>query len=626
MANIDRVFGLHFDFHAGNETEIGVRTNIEDIEKYILDAKPDFIQCDCKGHPGNCSYPTKVGNAAKKLKSDNLRVWCDAAKKHNIPIFVHYSGVWDTEYCKAHPEDAAVDAEGNVTQQISLCGNYVNKLLIPQLKELIDDYGISGVWIDGDCWAVNPDFSDNMKPYLYEGITLAEHKKVMHDAFLNYVKTYTDELHKYNPDFKVISNWLYTSYVPEEPTIDVDYISGDYPAQNSVHAARYEGRCIALRNKKWDLMAWAFAVVLFTKAHYADKPAVQLMQEAAMVLTLGGGFQMYITQNADGSARQSKSDRLKKIGEFVNARRMLYGKKPLAQIAVYNSAESFYEKSNIFNASGATEPLIGTLNALLDAQFTANVLMEYQLDCADNYEAVVIPQWEFISDENKKKLLHYAENGGNLVVIGAECSRQFAELSDIAVGEIKAMDRAYIMSDDGNFAALAPFNAEYKANILDLKTGCESIYFNNDLRDNLPPAYRIESIGKGSIAFIPFDFGDMYAGDARSYIAEDYISKILQKMITPFVKVNRKLIDITMQENEGGMILNLINMRQSRHELKYVIYNEVTEVYNIEVTLEKEYSNVKMPLGEAFKWEVSNGKTKIFLERLDIHSIIELMD
>jgi len=96
---------------------------------------------------------------------------------------------------------------------------------------------------------------------------------------------------------------------------------------------------------------------------------------------------------------------------------MLYGKKPLAQIAVYNSAESFYEKSNIFNASGATEPLIGTLNALLDAQFTANVLMEYQLDCADNYEAVVIPQWEFISDENKKKLLHYAENGGNLVVI-----------------------------------------------------------------------------------------------------------------------------------------------------------------------------------------------------------------
>ena len=62
-----RFFGFHFDFHAGNETEIGLNTDPADIEWYIDQGKPDFIQCDCKGHPGNCSYPTQIGNPADKL-------------------------------------------------------------------------------------------------------------------------------------------------------------------------------------------------------------------------------------------------------------------------------------------------------------------------------------------------------------------------------------------------------------------------------------------------------------------------------------------------------------------------------------------------------------------------------
>ena len=104
MSKKERFFGLHFDFHAFNEDDIGVRTNPEDIEWYINEAKPDYVQCDCKGHPGNSSYPTKVGKPADNLKSDNLRVWVDAVKKHGLPVYVHYSGIWDNEYLKVFPE------------------------------------------------------------------------------------------------------------------------------------------------------------------------------------------------------------------------------------------------------------------------------------------------------------------------------------------------------------------------------------------------------------------------------------------------------------------------------------------------------------------------------------------
>ncbi len=34
------------------------------IEDIIDRVRPDYLQIDCKGHPGLSSYPTKVGNRA----------------------------------------------------------------------------------------------------------------------------------------------------------------------------------------------------------------------------------------------------------------------------------------------------------------------------------------------------------------------------------------------------------------------------------------------------------------------------------------------------------------------------------------------------------------------------------
>jgi hypothetical protein len=31
--------------------------------------------------------------------------------------------------------------------------------MIPQLKEAIEKYDIDGVWVDGDCWGAEPDYS-----------------------------------------------------------------------------------------------------------------------------------------------------------------------------------------------------------------------------------------------------------------------------------------------------------------------------------------------------------------------------------------------------------------------------------------------------------------------------------
>jgi len=49
----DVFFGIHYDFHANElDTEIGARLTKQHLIDRLSVTKPDWIQCDCKGHAG----------------------------------------------------------------------------------------------------------------------------------------------------------------------------------------------------------------------------------------------------------------------------------------------------------------------------------------------------------------------------------------------------------------------------------------------------------------------------------------------------------------------------------------------------------------------------------------------
>jgi hypothetical protein len=65
LKRAESFLGIHFDFHAGPDcTEVGKNTTPAMIDSIIDLVHPDYLQCDCKGHPGYSSYPTQVGNPA----------------------------------------------------------------------------------------------------------------------------------------------------------------------------------------------------------------------------------------------------------------------------------------------------------------------------------------------------------------------------------------------------------------------------------------------------------------------------------------------------------------------------------------------------------------------------------
>lgn len=360
-------FGLHFDFHASPEREgsttVGSNTTIEMVEHIINAVNPDYLQCDCKGHPGYTSYPTKAGEPFPDIVGDPLKIWREATEKHNVGLYVHYSGVSDNAQSEKHPEWQRVKYEGEVDSWnnvgiTSTFGPYVDELLIPQFRELAGEYKVDGVWVDGECWATHCDYHPDVMQKFYDdtGIDIRDNPpkhvgdenwfpfaEFCREQFRSYLGHYVDTIHNEYPDFQIASNWAYSSRMPEPVGTNVDFISGDYTPSDSVNSARFEGRCIAPQGKPWDLMAWGFRWRRGMATEQCVKHSEQLKQEAAAVLMLGGGFQCYFAQRKDGSVILWQVDMMKSVAEFCRERQAYCHKAvPVPQVALLNSTTDYY--------------------------------------------------------------------------------------------------------------------------------------------------------------------------------------------------------------------------------------------------------------------------------------------
>ena len=135
--------------------------------------------------------------------------------------------------------------------------------------------------------------------------------------------------------------------------------------------------------------------------------------------------------------------------------------------------------------------------------------------------------------------------------------------------------------------------------------------------------YRIDAYGAGKIAYIPCDLGSYYC-QCRSYILSDYLKRICTELCPPVVEINRELIDLSMQQSDTGILLNLVNMHQGRHDQMFPVYREVIPVHDVEITVHKPFRKVSALTGEPVQWELVDGGVCIHLPKLEIHTVLEL--
>ncbi len=438
LLRAESFLGIHFDFHASDDCkEVGRNVTPRMVENIIKEVRPDYIQCDCKGHRGLSSYMTKVGNRAPGFVRDQLRIWREVTARHGVGLYMHYSGVADIEAIRRHPSWARLDEKGKRDgTNTSVFGPYVDELLIPQMKELSDEYGVDGAWVDGECWATAPDYGKKVLAEFRKatGIRtiprkpgdkgLFEFHEFCREGFRQYLRHYVDAIHAHNPRFQITSNWAFTSFMPEPVTAAVDYLSGDYPMQNSVNFARMEGRCIAPQGMPWDLMAWGFCGHPKEGGGWSSKTAIQLKQEAAIVLALGGGFQTYYRQKRDGSINGWTMKAMGEVAKFCRARQdVCHRARAVPQIALLYSTAAFYRlNTRLFSPwDGALDDMHGTLMCLLDGQGSVEILNEHNLaGRMDEYPLIVVPDWNYLEPAFAKELVAYVRGGGRLLCVGPD--------------------------------------------------------------------------------------------------------------------------------------------------------------------------------------------------------------
>jgi hypothetical protein len=640
LKRADSFFGVHFDLHASeNITDAGKTLTAAMIDTFLLKVRPDFIQIDCKGHPGISSYPTKTGFHVKGFEKDPLKLFRERTEADNVALYMHFSGVWDGKVVSEHPDWAIVKANGErSTEKTSFFSPYLDTYMIPQLKEL-SDYKVDGAWIDGECWAVEPDYSEASVARFTKKTGIAEIPLKKSDKyypefmeytrmlFREHLNKYITAIHKYNPAFQITSNWAYSSMMPEKVTIDVDYLSGDVTPQNGVYRSAFEARCLAPQGKPWDLMAWGFSWD-GGKMPMSIKSSVQLEQEAAQIMSMGGGVQFYFQQNRDLSLKPWLATMLSEIGAFCRERQPYCQKaKSIPQIALLYPAVS-YQRNASRPYSNPLGNLEGALNLILDGQHTVEILMEHHLTGRmDQYPLIVVPECDYLEPQFIEELKKYVSSGGHLLAIGTETAKLFK--NELGIKSLKTLNETATFIAVGNKigairSSLDSVEVNPGINVL------STFYNGSDFRlkgDMI--ASSTNKVGKGNVAGIYFNAGSEY-GEYKSPVLRDYVSTIIDDLFPDqLVKVSGShFVHVTVNKLNSKMYVNLVNIAGEHTNQKAIGYDEIPSLKDITInvrTIQKPSKIVLQPEGLELKTDYQNGVSTVTVPELKIHSILEVI-
>ena len=608
LSRKDSYFGVHFDFHAlKTDKNIGENTTPEMIEAIIEMIGPDYIEVDTKGHPGVSSYPTKVGFHADNFIGDPLRVWRDVTAKYGVALYGHYSGLWDDFAMEKHPQWGIVDANGKLGQPIaSVFGPYVDQLLIPQLVELGADYGLDGVWIDGNIWKVSADYSEPAKkaftretgvenpPTNLQDPHLTVWVRFLRELYRNYMRYTIAQVKEKVPGFQICDNWAFTEQMPEPVGFDIDYISGDICGYNCVNVSRFASRFMASQEVPWDLMSWSFYQWGIGNLDPPEtrKPAVQLQREAACIIAQGGGYQAVFSQagpgfppRRDGSVDLEKLKPMAEVARFCRERQEICFKaKAVPQIAILYSTEAAYRKWDKLGQMFFWDTWQrGIVNALLENQCCVEVLLGDKLvKKIEKYPLVVVCEWEYLEPEVRDAIAQYVENGGKLLLIGQVTIRLFEKELTAAV----------------------------KKSMVDVPLPYSMI--------------RLE-VGKGSIGIIPHTVTNEYAGNPTPELHGLIGAAVRNLFPDPIVTVTGSNdIDVSLMRTVGGKLaVHLVNT-SGPHRTAGKIEN-IDPVGPLQVTIRsatRPQDILLQPEGKVCDFNFADGKATSTIDSVPIHSIL----
>jgi hypothetical protein len=654
--------GHHYDLHAfPDDTAIGSRCSAKDLRDAIRLFGPDFVQTDCKGHQGLVSWFSKTpeANVPPGLKKDVLKLWREATRQLGLPLHGHYSGIWDNAAGAKHPEWRVIVPPGMEEQPAfqnsgapvagTMCprSDYLEKLMIPQMIEAIDRYGLDGFWIDGDIWAVKPcycpkcveafskqtgnptpptEVSDPLWPRWWT---------FTRESYGEFVSRYCDAIHQHKPGIKICSNWLHTFRDPGEPKEPTDWISGDNVSAWGIDPCRCEARFISTRGKPWDIMIWGNYWHIYGDPVGSRnvKPPQMLMQEAAIVLSLGGSVQLYTPHCGlrDGRLIPWMMRRMGAVVKFARKRKALCEKtESVPQVVILHSEHHLRNTARSASLYWNTDidPVIGATCAILQNHFAVDVMDEWALlPRLHEFPLVVAPERHAISETMRDRLKSYVEAGGCLLVTGADSFATFgAKFLGSKIVREEQNKGYYLPSRDGTVGAYsATWQLLKPTTASPLGLLRKTILLDQDVLTY--PSATLHKVGQGRVAYIPFDvFRTLHHEGSPMLTA--FVGDVLRRLKAPLaLRVKAPAcVDVVFRRRGTSLRIHFINRSSGiPNKPNAAEVDEIPNVGPVEMTLSMKHPPTSVT--RAFEksgcsWSFAKGKLRAILPSVHIHEIL----
>jgi hypothetical protein len=631
----DSFFGVHYDLHAAaDDTHLGAVLTHDYLRAEIERVAPDWLQCDAKGHPGFTSYPTSVGTPSPGIVHDALRIHRDVTRELGLPLVVHYSGVIDEQAVRLHPDWAVVDADGeHDTMKTCVRSGYRDELMIPQLLELVDDYDVDGIWVDGENWAAVPCWCERCREAFGRPVPtttvddlwpdwLAFHR----DGFVAHVVAYCDAVHERKPTCQVTSNWMGGLIQPGDVPAAVDWLSGDAaPGVDIVVNAR----ALDGQDRAWELMTWGFITPKPGHPVTDLKPLAHLQQELAIGLACGGGVQIYDLPERSGHLVAWRQEVLAAMALWCRARHeVVRGTTSVPQAAVLQSDRHHYLHSDpLFTTGDGDAPVIGAVHALLDSHIHVDVINEADLlRRGGDYPLLVVPEQEDLSSEAIAALERYVEAGGHLLVTGSRAAAVMPALVGARSAGDPVAGYSLLRSGQASIKVTGPWQP---VTLVDARAEAHLLasWEPHDATEHVAVTVRHAGTGRVVAAH-----GPLFAHHAEHHVprCRDLIGELCALTgaeLALEVDAPHRL-HATLREKDGATIVHLVNMT-GRHPLA-VVTTHIEEVgptgpVTVRVRTVRTPASVHLVPGHVEpRWATSAGWTTVELPDVDVHLAVVL--
>ncbi len=353
------------------------------------------------------------------------------------------------------------------------------------------------------------------------------------------------------------------------------------------------------------------------------KHPVQLMQEAAGILMLGGGFQVYIPQNRDGSPKMDWIRALKPVADFIRSRApYCFGGRLRRELAVLLPVSNQYRQNTKPFAIDGQESTGCLLNLLCDAGYSTCVVTEADLspERVRDFSVIVVPQLFCpLPKSSMDRLTAWTKDGGSLLLTGINTCRFFAEAGypTALADDFVRHQRCFTL--DGRTSGAFQRTCSLKDDGGDVVA--------RTTEKHLPFA-AVRTFGKGRVAVVGADVGNSYEQSGQ-YLQRKLVASLLDNLQGVSAKVESAvgLVEIAQLEKGGKELLQLVNANGHHHNLKVYTADVISPAIDVRSALRRRTCPkelVLQPTGERLAFEWKDGVVRVTVPRVDLHEILEI--